>query len=120
MIYGDSKIENEFLLKRKKLWYYLKSEGYDCDLSDFLETKFTHSLDNFLYMEVGYPVLSAMTVNLFYSPYGSTSIREYFANGFEAFYMQEDINRLKKISPELYKKIIEINKIEEEKNEYFY
>ena len=71
-------------------------------------------------MEVGYPVLSAMTVNLFYSPYGSTSIREYFANGFEAFYMQEDINRLKKISPELYKKIIEISKIEEEKNEYFY
>jgi hypothetical protein len=106
LIYGDKKIEKEFLSKRKHLWHLLKNEGFDVELSDFLNIEFSKKFDNFLYMEIGYPILSIHTVNLFYSPYGCTSLREYFANGFEAFFMKENINRLKKISPQLFNKII--------------
>ena len=115
-IYGDKKIENEFLSKRKQLWYLLKSEGFDCELSDFLNVKFDKAFDEFLYRKVGYPALSITSVNLFYSPYGSTSIREYFANGFEAFFMKEDLPRLKNISPQLFTKILDLFQREEDEN----
>jgi len=104
-IYSDGKIEREFLQKRKKLWMSLKSKNIDVDLSDFLKTGFSYKFDNFLYQEVGYPLLSAITANLFYSPYAATSLREYYANGFETFFLKEDIDRLKSISPTLYNKI---------------
>ena len=115
-IYGDKKLETEFLSKRKKLWYFLKSEGFECELNDFLNTKYNKNFDEFLYMEVGYPLLSTLSVNLFYSPYGSTSLREYFANGFEAFFMKEDVQRLKNISPQLFSKIIDLHEKEENEN----
>ena len=82
-------------------------------MAKFLNTDFDLEFDEFLYKTVGYPTLRLVTTNLFYSPYGSTSLREYFANGFEAFFMKEDINLLKKISPILYGKIIELLKLEE-------
>ena len=50
-----------------------------------------------------------MTVNLFCSPYGATSIREYFANGFE-FYFVKNRKLVKTVSPQLYKKLIEVEK----------
>jgi len=65
--------------------------------------------DMFLYKEVGYPLLSSVVASLFYSPYAATSLREYFANGFESFFMNKDIGRLKNISPTLYKKISKLS-----------
>lgn len=112
IIYGDLKLEKEFINKRKQLWDSLRSDGYDVNLEDFLETKFNNSLDQFLYAEIGYPVLSLYSSNLFYSPYGCTSLREYFANGFEAFFMREEVHRLKKISPMLYTKLVELLQLE--------
>ena len=50
--------------------------------------------------------MSSIASNLFYSPYAATSLREYFANGFEAFFMKEDVARLKNVSPALYKKML--------------
>lgn len=108
MIYGDGKVEKEFLNKRKQLWSTLKDEGLDVELTDFVNSDFDHKFDEMLYLQIGYPMLSIYTVNLFYSPYGATSLREYFANGFEAFFMREDINRLKNVSPLLYNKIINL------------
>ena len=90
------------------MWVLLKNEGYNLELNYFLEPDFNREFDNFLYMDVGYPILSLLTVNLFYSPYGATSLREYFANGFEAFFMREDIDRLKAISPKLFTKLVEL------------
>ncbi len=108
MIYGDGKIEKEFLNKRKQLWSTLKDEGYSVELTDFMNVDFDSRFDEMLYLQLGYPMLSVYTVNSFYSPYAVTSLREYFANGFEAFFMKEDINRLKNVSPLLYNKIVNL------------
>ena len=108
-IYGDAQIKQEFLQKRKQMWTTLKNKGFEIDLQQFLNTKYVEDFDMFLYKEVGYPLLSSIVASLFYSPYAATSIREYFANGFEAFFMNRDIGRLKNISPILYKKISKLS-----------
>ena len=46
-------------------------------------------------------------MGLFVSPYGATSIQEYFANGFEKYYL-DNPRRVRDISPILYRKIEEI------------
>jgi hypothetical protein len=104
-IYSDGLIRSEFIQKRKKLWSLLKDKGFSLDLDTCLGVKYNKEFDEFLYKQVGYPMLSIITSNLFYSPYGATSLREYFANGFEAFFMKEDVSRLKRVSPRLYEKI---------------
>ena len=91
----------------------LKDEGMDVSLEDFLETKYNQNFDEQLYLEIGYPTLRMFSRNIFYSPYACTSLREYFANGFEAFFMKEDIPLLKRVSPVLYNRIIDLMKIEE-------
>lgn len=111
LVYSDGILKKEFIQKRKALWSLMKDKGFSVDLEDFLETKFSKNLDDLFYKQVGYPVLGIYTSNLFYSPYGCTSLREYFANGFEAFYMKEDVERLKKLSPVLFNKIIKLNNL---------
>ena len=108
LIYSDNSIESEFLAKRKQLLGILNSEGYSIDYMQFLDIDYNVSLDSFLYQEVGYPNLSVMTVNLFCSPYGATSIREYFANCFEYFFWDKDVDRVKKISPKVFAKLIKL------------
>ena len=105
-IYFDKKIEKEFLRKRRSMWQILIDNGHDINLSYFLNPDYDQNFDLMLYQDVGYPKLSSLTSTLFYSPYAATSLREYFANGFEAFFMKEDVTRLKSISPEIYKKMI--------------
>jgi Mlc titration factor MtfA (ptsG expression regulator) len=46
-------------------------------------------------------------MGLFCSPYGATSIQEYFANGFEK-YFTESPQYVKKISPVMYQKVVEV------------
>jgi hypothetical protein len=107
-IYGDKKIQNEFVSKREKLWTRLKDKEFHYPLDSFLDINFDRELDVFLHKKVGYDLLSMMTYDLFFSSYGSVSIREYFANGFEAFFLREETYRLKKISPYLYQKLKEL------------
>ena len=104
-LYSDRKLESEFIYKRKEMWHQLKRESLETSLGYFLEPDYNRDFDEYLYKQVGYPVLSVVTANLFYSPYAATSLREYFANGFEAFFMGEDIDRLKNISPVLFSKL---------------
>ena len=106
-LYSDQKIQQEFIRKRKRLWMVLDKAGYDVDLDDFLKIDFSFEFDDFLYKKIGYSALSMISKNIFYSPYAATSLREYFANGFEAFFTKGDIDRLKKISPKIYLKIID-------------
>ena len=81
---------------------YLSNEHVDeASIIDDLIHEIAHSVE----VKFRYPILGMYTSNLFYSPYAATSLREYFANGFEAFFMGEDIQRLKKVSPILYNKI---------------
>jgi hypothetical protein len=105
-VYGDGSIEGEFLHKRKKMWSILKSRGLEFDLNMFLETSYSKEFDDLLHKKVGYDTMRVLFRDIVYSPYAATSMREYFANGFEAFFMREDVKRLKDLSPSLYKKII--------------
>ena len=114
LIYGDGRVENEFITKRRKLWQKLRQNDFNVDLKQFLNTKFTKEFDNLLYKEIGYPTLNVLGSDLFYSPYAATSLREYFANGFEAFFHYKDSNIIKKLGPELYKKIEELIYISQE------
>ena len=102
-IYGDGKIEQEFLKKRNSMYKVLAKDNIKKDYSFFINPDYNIEFDYFLHKDVGYDKLRRYTSSLFYSPYGSTSLSEYFANGFEAFFMREDISRLKRISPVLFR-----------------
>ena len=104
-LYSDQKLATEFGRKRIQTFKLLKQAGYEVDRNLFLGLDYNKEMDEFLYTSVGYQALSTMTSNIFHSPYASTSLSEYFADGFEAFYVRDDIPKLKKISPELYKKV---------------
>jgi hypothetical protein len=104
-LYSDGLIEEEFLAKRERLFMTLKTRGYQVDRTDFLNIEYDRKFDNFLYNEVGYEQLGGMTNGLFISPYAATSLREYFANAFEEFFVN-DMNTVKKNSPTVFQKII--------------
>lgn len=105
-IYGDGRVENEFLGKREKLYQILSA--YDeplMDLAYFQNPDYNDEFDSYLYTQVGYPALNAFGNGLFYSPYAATSLREYFARGFEAFFLHKDLKTLANISPILYNRL---------------
>ena len=104
-IYGDSEVVSEFISKRKKLASLLKEQGINCNVKLFLTIDFNQQFDDFLYKEVGYDLLNRLSAGLFISPYAATSIREYFANGFECYFCKEP-EYLEKVSPKLYSKIL--------------
>ena len=104
-IYGDKKIENEFIKKRAQLRQILWAHGYKAPLSFFTNTEYDLEFDNFLLNKVGYDKLALLMQGMFISPYAATSLREYFATGFTEFYINSDHQILKSISPVLYKKI---------------
>ena len=108
-IYGNQNIRDEFLGKRKRLYKILSLEDYDLNLNDFLELDFAEEFDNFLYIEVGYPTLRALAAGLFPSPYAITSIREYFAVGFEKIFLQSP-EEIRSTCPMLFNQITNLLK----------
>mgnify|MGYP003677957323 FL=1 len=106
MIY-DEELVREFKGKRNRLYHILKAEGYHINPILYSFTEYNKKFDNFLANEVGYPTLLSLTMGLFASPYGATSIQEYFANGFEKYFL-DNPRRVRDISPVLYRKIEEI------------
>ena len=105
-IYGDNKVRDEFLRKRKYLHDILWQLGYKAPLSFFEDVEYDEEFDMFLYQTIGYDKLANLVQGLFISPYAATSLREYFATGFTDFYMDSDHKFLQKISPALYNKLI--------------
>jgi hypothetical protein len=115
-IYGDGRVEREFIIKRNQLFNKLKGEENTYFPRDyFLNTDYSKEFDEFLYKTVGYPLLTSLTVDIFPSPYGATSLREYFANAFEKYFMEES-ERVREISPQVYKKIEELINQEEDED----
>jgi|AntAceMinimDraft_5_1070358.scaffolds.fasta_scaffold51283_1 hypothetical protein len=107
-IYGDRIIEQEFLAKRRSMSEILNAHGYNkFGVEKYFQTEYSIDFDLYLYEEVGYPILHTLLEGLFVSPYGATSLREYFANSFEEFY-SGDVFYVKSISPAVYKKIVDI------------
>jgi len=103
----DKALVSEFKGKRKRLESILKAEGYTINPLLYSFTEYNEKFDNFLANEVGYPTLLSLTMGLFASPYGATSIQEYFANGFEKYFL-DNPRTVRDISPVLYRKIEEI------------
>ena len=114
LIYGDQRLMVEFLGKRKRLYSILKNEGYDVILEEFLNVNYDQDFDMFLYQDIGYERLNNLVMGLFPGAYSVTSLAEYFATGFERFYMREG-NKLSKMCPVLMKKI---DLLDELANEY--
>ena len=108
-IYGDKRIENEFLKKRLQLQQILWSHGYKAPAAFFTDTEYDVEFDNFLLNKIGYDKLSLLMQGLFISPYAATSLREYFATGFTEFFMVPDHKWIKTISPALYEKLFKLN-----------
>ena len=105
-IYGDNKVRDEFLRKRKYLHDILWQLGYKAPLSFFEDVEYDEEFDMFLYQTIGYDKLANLVQGLFISPDAATSLREYFATGFTDFYMDPNHKFLQKISPALYNKLI--------------
>ena len=106
-IYGDGKLENEFLGKRKRLAARMHANNLSIDDIDFENPEYSEKFDLFLYKDIGYEKLSSFTKGLFNSPYAATCLGEYFANGFEEYFLG-DKYYIAKIGPNLYKKLDEI------------
>tara|TARA_B100000287_G_scaffold412316_1_gene442641 strand:+ start:546 stop:1202 length:657 start_codon:yes stop_codon:yes gene_type:complete len=103
-LYSDGRIEKEFLQKRKLLKIELEKHGYKWTPEAIFKSQYEEALDMFFYDTVGYPIMTVLVQGIYYSPYAATSIHEYFANGFEAFYYHKD-PYLKRVSPVLYEKL---------------
>jgi hypothetical protein len=106
-LYSDGMMELEFIGKRRRLKDLLEANGFEVKHMDFSNPEYDEDFDMYLYQEIGYPILESITSGLFTNPYASTSLREYYASGFEQFILS---NRelLKTISPILFAKIQEI------------
>lgn len=107
VIYGDNSIESEFLSKRKFLYFTLKENGFDdeVDFYNFDKVEYDEQFDMFLYQQVTYPLLNNLTNQFVCSPYGLTSIREYFANCFEHYFYIKGPLFVKHVSPKVFNKI---------------
>ena len=103
----EPNITQEFRNKRLQLEKLLLQQGVGTQGFDFSDVEYSPEFDDYLYKTVGYPLLQTLSLGRFPDAYGFTSIREYFASGFEAYFLG---NReyLKKVSPILYRKIKEL------------
>ncbi len=112
IIYGDEKIKKEFLRKRENLHNILWSKGFRAPLSFFMDTEYNQEFDDFLHKKIGYDKLTSLMSGMFINPYAATSLQEYFATGFTDFYLNTDHKYLSTVSPELYKKLYELQQEE--------
>ena len=104
-IYFDGSIKDEFINKRNQLERILRTSGHDTEDYGFKEINYNKSLDNLFLNVIGYEKFQNLTNHgLFINPYAATSLREYFATGFEE-YILGDHKELQVISPRLYKKL---------------
>jgi len=105
VVYASGKLQSEFKAKRRNL-YTIIQDMYEIP-EDFLDNiEYSKEIDYFLYKTIGYDILNQMVANIFVSGYAATSVNEYFARGFEEYFIG-DRESLKKMSPVLYR-IIEI------------
>jgi len=107
IIYDDQMIKREFLGKRQRLYHILSTNDYEPPNSLRNNYVYSDEIDMYLYKDVGYDILWHIVTGLFPSPYAATSLREYFAVGFEEYFLK-DRTILKKECPVLFKKISDI------------
>jgi hypothetical protein len=104
VIYDDPLLNNEFLGKRKRLFADLKAHDYAPPKELQVQAEYSQKIDDYLYKDVTYDVMWHFVGGLFPSPYAATSLREYFARGFEE-YAFGNTRELKETCPTLYRKL---------------
>ena len=107
LIYGDGKLRKEFQTKRDTLARHLGAHDYDTSGLDFQDVEYDLAFDEFLHKEVGYANLRNFTDGIFHRPYAATSIREYWAAGFEDYFIGE-ASEVARLSPVLFNIIEEV------------
>ena len=112
LIYEDRKLEQEFLQRRKKLALILKDKGLGVPTGFIYNAEYDKMIDDYLYEKITYDTLWQLIPGIFPSPYAVTSLREYWARGFEDFYMGKR-EELKQISPVLFSKLMQLNNLED-------
>jgi len=112
-LYNDEEIKNEYFAKLKKLKSYLIFEGYHPGGIEFFNIHYNEEFDNFLLNTVGYDKLGSFIAGLFINPYSLTSLREYFATGFEEYFLGDQIY-LSKVCPYLFNKLSFLNEAMED------
>ena len=112
-IYADQKIKDEFLRRRTHLYNILWKMGFKTPKAIFDDVEYSQEFDEFLFHTVGYDKLTEILKGVMVTPYAATSLREYFATAFTEFYFHPDShNYLKKVAPEVYKKLIELHSLD--------
>ena len=104
MIYDNPLLNNEFLGKRKRLYADLKAHKYDPPQDLQVQSEYSKEIDDYLYKEVTYDAMWHFVGGLFPSPYAATSLREYFARGFEEYAFGNG-KELRESCPILYRKL---------------
>lgn len=112
IIYEDGKLEKEFLYRRKKLAQILVDHKYGVPPGFIYNADYDKAIDDYLYQKITYNVLWQLIPGIFPSPYAITSLREYWAKGFEEFYMGNRQD-LKDISPVLFSKLMQLHDLED-------
>jgi len=109
LIYGDSKVKDEFIKKRNILHDILWKYDFKTPKSFFNNIEYDSEFDDFLYKKVGYDKLHSFCSGLFLNAYAPTSLREYFATGFTEFFINPDDHKyFKNTCPQLYNKIFQL------------
>jgi hypothetical protein len=111
-IYDENDLKNEFVSKRKRLYDILFAYKYDPPTEIKSLYHYDEDIDMYFYKEVGYEAMWNLVNGLFPSPYSATSLREYFAIGFE-FYFMGDKSTIKKLCPILYSKLEDLEYMED-------
>jgi hypothetical protein len=111
LVYGSGALQSEFKAKRKNLSLRLK-EITEVPKDFIYNIEYSKEIDDYLYKTVGYGVINQLVSNIFISAYAATSVSEYFARGFEEYFIG-DKSALKQLSPVLYKIIDELVHLED-------
>ena len=112
IIYEDGKLEKEFLYKRKEMALILKDKNYGLPPGFIYNIDYDKIIDDYLYEKVTYDILWQLIPGIFPSPYAITSLREYWARGFEEFYMGKR-QELKDLCPVLFSKLMQLHDLED-------
>ena len=111
LLYGDHSVKKEFLGKRRRLFNILDSYDYNPPKDLFMDHHYSREMDMYLFEEVGYETLWNMVIGLFPTPYSVTSLREYYAVGFEEYFIKDKRN-IKKLCPILYSRLESLEYLE--------
>ena len=91
---------------------FKQKSKYNIPIKFTVDPSYSEEVDLFLHKDVTYRVLWEMIPGLFPSPYAATSVREYYARGFEEYFMGER-KALKDICPILYSKLQQLENVED-------